>query len=71
LIEDFELVDLTLQKSQKLEDTDIVIEIQSLIIQFPVTNPIQAENFIEINNSVKTDIIPSDNKIITAILDCD
>ncbi|CAG8826836.1 20648_t:CDS:1, partial [Racocetra persica] len=37
----------------------------------PVTNPMQAKNFIEANYSVKTDIIPSDNEIITAILDHD
>ncbi|CAG8659643.1 4445_t:CDS:1, partial [Cetraspora pellucida] len=28
----------------------------------------QAENFIEADHSIKTDIMPSDNKIITAIL---
>ncbi|CAG8600477.1 2801_t:CDS:2, partial [Racocetra fulgida] len=74
LIEDFELVDLTLPKSQELENinhTDLVTEIQSLISQLPVTNPMQAKNFIEVNHSIEMDIMPSDNEIITAVLDHD
>lgn len=74
LIEDFELVDLTLPRSQELEGinhTDLVTEIQSLISQLPVTNPMQAENFIEADHSVETDIMPSDDEIITAVLDRD
>ncbi|CAG8615586.1 9663_t:CDS:2 [Cetraspora pellucida] len=74
LIEDFDLVDLTLPRSQELEGinhTDLVTEIQSLISQLPVTNPMQAENFIKADHSIEMDIMPSDNEIITAILDRD
>ncbi|CAG8627660.1 15859_t:CDS:2, partial [Dentiscutata heterogama] len=69
--ENFKLVNLTLQRLQELKDTDIITEIQSLISQLLVTNPIKAKNFIEIDYSVKTDIMSSNNKIINTILDSD
>ncbi|CAG8481321.1 8587_t:CDS:2 [Cetraspora pellucida] len=74
VLKNFELVDLTLPRSQKLESinhTDLVTEIQSLISQLPVTNPMQVENFIEPNHSIEMDIMPSDDEIITVILDYD
>ncbi|CAG8710528.1 4225_t:CDS:2, partial [Racocetra fulgida] len=73
--EDYELIDLILPKPQleaaDLNSTDFVTEIQSLINQLPITSLMQANDFINIDNSVETDIIPSDAEIINAVLDRD
>ncbi|CAG8554450.1 6054_t:CDS:2, partial [Cetraspora pellucida] len=71
LMKDFELVDFTLQSLQTLsiaDPIDLVTEIQSLIDYLPITNPILANNYIEADHSVKTNVMPSDAEIINAIL---
>ncbi|CAG8538449.1 14916_t:CDS:2, partial [Dentiscutata heterogama] len=74
LMEDFELVDLTSQSSQTLsiaDPTNLVTEIQSLINRLPITNPILANDYIEADHSVETNVMPSDAEIINAVLDRD
>ncbi|CAG8753659.1 13058_t:CDS:1, partial [Dentiscutata heterogama] len=71
---DFELVDLILQSSQTLSianPTNLVTEIQSLIDCLSITNPILANDYIEADHSVETNIMPSDAEIINAVLDRD
>ncbi|CAG8702972.1 34966_t:CDS:2 [Gigaspora margarita] len=70
-LEDYELIDLTLPRPQleaNPNPTDLVTEIQSLISQFPITNLMQANDFINVDNGVGTDIMPSDAEIINAII---
>ncbi|CAG8449129.1 15627_t:CDS:2, partial [Racocetra fulgida] len=63
--EDYELIDLTLPRPQleaaNLNPTDFL----------PITSPMQANDFINIDNSVETDIMPSDAEIINTVLDRD
>ncbi|KAF0395031.1 CENP-b protein 1 [Gigaspora margarita] len=59
-LEEYELIDLTLPRPQleaNPNPTDLVTEIQSLISQFPITNLMQANDFINVDNGVGTDIM--------------
>ncbi|CAG8572048.1 12353_t:CDS:1, partial [Cetraspora pellucida] len=68
----FELVDLTSQSSQTLsivDPIDLVTEIQFLIDHLSITNLILANDYIEANYSVKTNVMLSNAEIINAVLD--
>ncbi|CAG8638784.1 392_t:CDS:2 [Cetraspora pellucida] len=74
LIEDFELIDLILQSSQTLSianSIDLITEIQFLINHFSITNLILANNYIEADHNVETNVMTNDIKIINIILNHD